>query len=72
MKMSGYLVFDLSDNKSLSGFARLLEKEITERMEKACLLDGEAQQWQFGYYTALVDVLKGINQVELSKQLTTK
>lgn len=62
--MSGRLIFDLSGDASIENFGMQIEKEAAVRLQKATKEDN---QWQFGYYTALLDVLMGVRQVTFAK-----
>jgi hypothetical protein len=66
------LTFDLSDYESLEELARQIEVVAKEKYDEAETIkefDSIPKQWKYGYYSACIDVLRGIRQVKkLSNQ----
>lgn len=60
--MSSRLIFDLSGENSLKELIKQIKAQREERHGIIQGSEGEAKQWQCGYYSALGDILLGLKQ----------
>lgn len=60
-------IFDLSDNPTLGELEKQIRNRANKKLKEAETVKNPlnaGKQWNYGYYTACQDILRGITQVK--------